>query len=203
MSGRYLARKGAQAILTIIAIVALNFVLFRMMPGSPERVLLRNQYLTQEKIAQIRAEWGLDKPLLPDQLVGLHDVDPPGRPRLLVLLPGHAGHRRHRRALLADDPADRLRRAHLDHRRPLARGESRMEPGWPDRPTRQRCVAGPVLDAVLRHRHAVDHHLRGGSRLVPDVGDAHASARPMTRPSTSSSTSRAISSCRSRRCRWG
>ncbi len=70
MSGRYLARKGAQAVLTIIAIIALNFILFRMMPGSPERVLLRNQYLTQEKIAQVRAEWGLDKPLLPDQLVG-------------------------------------------------------------------------------------------------------------------------------------
>ncbi len=68
MSGRYLARKGAQAILTIIAIVILNFILFRMMPGSPERVLLRNQYLTQEKIDQVRAEWGLDKPLIPDQL---------------------------------------------------------------------------------------------------------------------------------------
>lgn len=70
MSGRYLARKGAQAILTIIAIIILNFILFRMMPGSPERVLLRNQYLTQEKIAEVRAEWGLDKPLIPDQMVG-------------------------------------------------------------------------------------------------------------------------------------
>jgi len=70
MSGRYLARKGAQAILTILAIIVLNFILFRMMPGSPERVLLRNQYLTQEKIAEVRAEWGLDKPLIPDQLVG-------------------------------------------------------------------------------------------------------------------------------------
>ena len=69
MSARYLGRKLAQAVLTIIAIVILNFILFRMMPGSPERVLLRNQYLTQEKIAQVRAEWGLDKPLIPDQLV--------------------------------------------------------------------------------------------------------------------------------------
>ncbi|HUP53863.1 MAG TPA: ABC transporter permease [Methylomirabilota bacterium] len=69
MGGRYLGRKLAQAALTIVAIVALNFVLFRMMPGSPERVLLRNQYLTQAKIAQVRAEWGLDKPVLPDQLV--------------------------------------------------------------------------------------------------------------------------------------
>jgi peptide/nickel transport system permease protein len=69
MGGRYLGRKLAQAVLTILAIVALNFVLFRMMPGSPERVLLRNQYLTQAKIAQVRAEWGLDKPVIPDQLV--------------------------------------------------------------------------------------------------------------------------------------
>ena len=70
MGGRYLGRKFAQALVTILAIVVLNFILFRMMPGSPERVLLRNQYLTQEKIAQVRAEWGLDKPVVPDQLVG-------------------------------------------------------------------------------------------------------------------------------------
>ena len=69
MNGRYLARKIAQAILTIFAIVLLNFLLFRMMPGSPERVLLRNPYLTQEKVEQVRKEWGLDKPLVPDQLV--------------------------------------------------------------------------------------------------------------------------------------
>ena len=69
MGGRYLARRVAQAFLTIIAIILLNFILFRMMPGSPERVLLRNQYLTQEKIDAVRKEWGLDKPLIPDQLV--------------------------------------------------------------------------------------------------------------------------------------
>jgi peptide/nickel transport system permease protein len=69
MSGRYLGRKAVQAIFTILAIVVLNFLLFRMMPGSPERVLLRNQYLTKEKVAEVRADWGLDKPLIPDQLV--------------------------------------------------------------------------------------------------------------------------------------
>ena len=69
MGGRYLGRKLAQALVTILAIILLNFLLFRMMPGSPERVLLRNQYLTQQKIEQVRAEWGLDKPLIPDQLV--------------------------------------------------------------------------------------------------------------------------------------
>ena len=58
MGGRYLGRKLAQAVVTILAIILLNFLLFRMMPGSPERVLLRNQYLTQQKIEQVRAEWG-------------------------------------------------------------------------------------------------------------------------------------------------
>src|SRR6188508_2340326 len=70
MSGRYILRKFGQAVLTIIAIVLLNFLIFRMMPGSPERVLLRNPFLTQEKIEQVRKDWGLDKPLVPDQLVG-------------------------------------------------------------------------------------------------------------------------------------
>ena len=69
MSGRYIARKGVQAILTIFAIVLLNFVLFRMMPGSPDRILFRNPNLTEEKRAEIRKEWGLDG-TLPEQFAG-------------------------------------------------------------------------------------------------------------------------------------
>ena len=53
----------------------LNFVLFRMMPGSPERVLLSNPHLTRRSSPQVRARWGLDKPLIPDQLVAYIDVD--------------------------------------------------------------------------------------------------------------------------------
>ncbi len=67
MSARYLARKLAQAIFTIVAIVILNFVLFRLMPGSPDRVA-KNPNLTQATIEATRARWGLDKPLFPDQL---------------------------------------------------------------------------------------------------------------------------------------
>jgi peptide/nickel transport system permease protein len=69
MSSRYLARKVLQAIATIFFIVVLNFLLFRMMPGSPDRVLLRNPHLTQEVRDAARVRWGLDKPLVPDQLV--------------------------------------------------------------------------------------------------------------------------------------
>ncbi len=69
MGSRYFLRKLGQAAVTILLIVIFNFVLFRMMPGSPERILFRNPNLTQATMEEIRAEWGLDKPLLPDQLV--------------------------------------------------------------------------------------------------------------------------------------
>jgi peptide/nickel transport system permease protein len=39
-----------------------------MMPGSPER-LLHNPHLGQEQLDALRARWGLDRPLIPDQLV--------------------------------------------------------------------------------------------------------------------------------------
>lgn len=71
MRNRYILRHVAQAILTITMIVLVNFVLFRMMPGSPERILLgRNPNVTAEALQQTKERWGLDKPLLPDQFVG-------------------------------------------------------------------------------------------------------------------------------------
>jgi peptide/nickel transport system permease protein len=69
VGGRYLARRIVQTLVTIAFILILNFLLFRMMPGSPERVLFRNPNITPEVLAEARARWGLDKPLLPDQLV--------------------------------------------------------------------------------------------------------------------------------------
>jgi peptide/nickel transport system permease protein len=68
VTGGYVARKLLQAFATIILIVLLNFVLFRMMPGSPERAV-HNPHTTAALQAQLRARWGLDKPLVPDQLV--------------------------------------------------------------------------------------------------------------------------------------
>jgi peptide/nickel transport system permease protein len=67
VGSRYLVRKVLQALLTIAFIVLLNFVLFRMMPGSPDRVLARN--LPESARAELRERWGLDKPLIPDQLI--------------------------------------------------------------------------------------------------------------------------------------
>jgi len=68
VGGTYLLRRLVQATLTILGIVVLNFFLFRMMPGSPERILLRNPHLTQATVDAARARWGLDEPV-PVQLV--------------------------------------------------------------------------------------------------------------------------------------
>lgn len=70
MSGQYLARRLATAAFTILMIVVINFVLFRAMPGSPERVILRGTpNVTPAQLQAVRERWGLDKPVFPDQLV--------------------------------------------------------------------------------------------------------------------------------------
>jgi peptide/nickel transport system permease protein len=68
MGSRYLLNKIVQAIGTVLLIVVLNFILFRMMPGSPDRVLLRNPNVTEEIRDAARVRWGLDDPM-PVQLV--------------------------------------------------------------------------------------------------------------------------------------
>ena len=51
-------------------IVVVNFILFRMMPGSPERVILRGTpNITREQLEAVRERWGLDDPLFPDQFL--------------------------------------------------------------------------------------------------------------------------------------
>jgi peptide/nickel transport system permease protein len=69
MGGHFVVRKVGQAVITIAMIVIVNFLLFRMMPGSPERALLRSPHISTEVLAEKRVQWGLDKPLLPDQFV--------------------------------------------------------------------------------------------------------------------------------------
>jgi peptide/nickel transport system permease protein len=66
----YLGRRLSSAIVTIVLIVLVNFILFRAMPGSPERVILRGTpNLTTAQLDAARQRWGLDKPVFPDQFV--------------------------------------------------------------------------------------------------------------------------------------
>lgn len=66
MGGSFIAHRLGQAALTILAIILINFVLFRLMPGSPERVVLRGTpNVTPERIEALRERWGLNRPVLP------------------------------------------------------------------------------------------------------------------------------------------
>lgn len=65
---RYLLRKTGQALATLAFVLAMNFFLFRIMPGDPVRLLARNTHLSQEQQeAEIHAQ-GLDR-ALPAQFV--------------------------------------------------------------------------------------------------------------------------------------
>jgi peptide/nickel transport system permease protein len=63
LSFRWLAGKVAAAFLTLIFVLVFNFFLFRVM-GDPTAQLARLPRATPEEIQQLRAAYGLDKPLL-------------------------------------------------------------------------------------------------------------------------------------------
>ena len=164
MGGHYLVRRLIQAFLTIVAIVVLNFFLFRMMPGSPERDPPAESAPDPGDGRRGRVNAGAWTSPVPDPARQVPGGDRPGRPRLLVPVPRPARLRGHRPPVLADDHPRRHRRGHR-HRpgagpRRLLGLETRRQGGQ----GRQRLQPHPVFDAVLRHRHAPDHHLRGRAR---------------------------------------
>jgi peptide/nickel transport system permease protein len=67
----YVLRKLFQAFLTLLTVVVFNFFLVRVLPADPVALLTRSQgaQLSVEEQAELRAEFGLDKPLFPGQFV--------------------------------------------------------------------------------------------------------------------------------------
>ena len=63
MSFRWLAGKLAAALVTLLFVLAFNFFLFRVM-GDPTTQLARLPRASPEEIANLRHQYGLDKPLL-------------------------------------------------------------------------------------------------------------------------------------------
>ncbi|RUW90937.1 ABC transporter permease [Mesorhizobium sp. M8A.F.Ca.ET.059.01.1.1] len=60
-----------RAVTTLFMVAVLNFLLFRVIPGDPANMLLagaRSAITTQQIEAQ-RKSWGLDQPLIPNQLI--------------------------------------------------------------------------------------------------------------------------------------
>ncbi|WP_426411748.1 ABC transporter permease [Bradyrhizobium ganzhouense] len=61
----------SRAAVTILMVTILNFILFRIIPGDPTSMLLAGARdgATTEQIEAQRQRWGLDRPLIPDQLL--------------------------------------------------------------------------------------------------------------------------------------
>ena len=66
----YLLSKFGISILTLLVVLVLDFVMFRVLPGDPIRsVIGRNIRISAEVQASLRAQFGLDKPIFPDQFI--------------------------------------------------------------------------------------------------------------------------------------
>jgi peptide/nickel transport system permease protein len=59
----YILRKIGFAAMTLAAVVVFNFLLFRILPGDPVKLVIHSPRMTREAQARVRASFGLDKPI--------------------------------------------------------------------------------------------------------------------------------------------
>jgi peptide/nickel transport system permease protein len=59
----YLVRKLAFSAITLVAVLLFNFVLFRVLPGDPVKLIIHSPRMTREAQERIRVNFGLDKPV--------------------------------------------------------------------------------------------------------------------------------------------
>jgi peptide/nickel transport system permease protein len=66
----YLVRKLGFAVITVLIVLVINFVLFRILPGDPVRAVIgRNVRISPQIQQALRVQFGLDKPVFPDQFL--------------------------------------------------------------------------------------------------------------------------------------
>jgi len=66
----YLIRKLGFSLITVLIVLMINFVLFRILPGDPVRAVIgRNVRISPEVQQALRVQFGLDKPVFPDQFI--------------------------------------------------------------------------------------------------------------------------------------
>ena len=62
MKKKYLLKKILQASVTLIIVLIFNYILFRIIPGDPLTMLLRNPKASPEAVAKLKVLFGLDQP---------------------------------------------------------------------------------------------------------------------------------------------
>ncbi|MGH3470871.1 MAG: ABC transporter permease [Nocardioidaceae bacterium] len=74
MTPGYLARKVGALLLTLLAVLTFNFLLFHVLPGDPVRLMARSGHLDPQAAAQLRSLFGLDHSLPVQFLIYLGDI---------------------------------------------------------------------------------------------------------------------------------
>lgn len=59
----YIVRKLVFALVTLATVIVFNFLLFRILPGDPVKLIIHSPRMTREAQDRIRATFGLDKPI--------------------------------------------------------------------------------------------------------------------------------------------
>ena len=62
MKRNYLIKRILQAVITVLLVIVLNYILFRVMPGNPLAMIMRNPKASPEAVKKVEALFGLDKP---------------------------------------------------------------------------------------------------------------------------------------------
>ncbi len=70
----YLVTKFIQALITVFIVIGMNFFLFRIMPGDPIRVLIRNPKISADSLARVREQFGLNEGRLVQFWIYLRDL---------------------------------------------------------------------------------------------------------------------------------
>ena len=160
---RYAARRLAAAVPVILGVAVVTFLLLRLIPGDPARVVL-GLHASPQQVAQLRHQLGLDAPIyqqLWSFLVGLAHGNTGTSiyykvPVSSLIWAAAAGDRFAGRRL-----GRVLRR---DHR--AAGQPGRRPPGPARRPRRAGVLPRRARHAVVLLRHHPDHRVRGRPALV-------------------------------------
>lgn len=64
MDKMYLVKKLYQAFVTILLVLIINFFLFRVMPGNPLSMIMRNPNASEDAIEKVKQLFGIDQPIL-------------------------------------------------------------------------------------------------------------------------------------------
>ena len=67
-------KKIGQVIVTLLSVATFNFILFRVLPGDPIRLMARAGHLSPEAIARLRQVFGLDRPIIVQYFFYLRNV---------------------------------------------------------------------------------------------------------------------------------